>query len=180
MAIMMDGEVRRGEKTVKQCCCNGSQGETGQQDRQLQQVLQEYRGQAGALIPVLQAAQDIYGYLPKHALETVAKELSLPLSKVYGVVTFYSQFHLEPRGRNIVRVCLGTACHVRGGAQIHQEIRDVLKLGDVQTTTEDLSFTVESVACIGACALGPVITVNKDTFGRLKKESIAKILAQYQ
>ncbi|HHX51136.1 MAG TPA: NADH-quinone oxidoreductase subunit NuoE [Clostridia bacterium] len=165
---------------MNQCCCNGLQVEIKEQDLRLQQVLQEYRGQTGALIPVLQSAQDIYGYLPKSALETIALELRLPLSKVYGVVTFYSQFHLEPRGRYIVRVCLGTACHVRGGTQIHQEVRDVLKLNDGQTTTEDLRFTVESVACIGACALGPVIMVNNDTYGRLKKESIAKILAQYE
>lgn len=147
--------------------------------QQLGEVLAEYSGQKGSLIPVLQKAQDIYGYLPKEVLKQVAVSLKMPFSQVYGVVTFYAQFHLEPRGRNIIRVCLGTACHVRGGEKILDTIRKEVKIDDGETT-DDLRFTLESVACIGACGLAPVIMVNDDTHGRLTPDRLAGILAQYE
>lgn len=131
------------------------------------------------MIPVLQAAQDIYGYLPREVLEKIAAELKLPISQVYGVVTFYAQFNLTPRGRYIIRVCQGTACYVRGGGEIFQEIQDQLGIKDGETT-EDLRFTLESVACLGACGLAPVIMINDDTHGRLTKDAIAGILAKYE
>lgn len=142
------------------------------------QVLDKYRGQKGAIIPILQAVQEAYGYLPHQALEHVAKELRVPFSRIFGVATFYAQFHLSPRGKNIIRVCQGTACHVRGGAKIMDKLREVLKL-EVGGTTEDLNFTLESVACIGACGLAPVMMINNDTFGRLTADKIAGIIENY-
>ncbi|WP_366922908.1 NADH-quinone oxidoreductase subunit NuoE [Metallumcola ferriviriculae] len=159
-------------------CCNGSKDQSDK-DKQLDAVFEKYRGMNGALIPVLQAAQDVYGYLPKEAMERIARELKLPFSKVFGVATFYSQFHLDPRGENIIRVCLGTACHVRGGAGIFGKVKEVLGVEDGETT-EDLKFTLESVACIGACGLAPVMMVNDDTHGRLTPDKIPEIIDKYK
>lgn len=145
----------------------------------LQDLLARYRDQKGALIPVLQEAQNIYGYLPKETLERIAKELRLPFSKVFGVATFYAQFHLKPRGRNIIRVCLGTACHVRGGARVFDAIQKHLGVANGETT-EDLRYTLETVACLGACGLSPCMMVNDNTHGRLTPERATGILADYQ
>ena len=143
------------------------------------EVLDHYRDYDGGLIPVLQEAQNIYVYLPADALETISQELSLPFAEVFGVVTFYSQFHLKPRGRNIIRVCLGTACHVLGGSKIFESIQNTLGVGNGETT-EDLRYTLESVACIGACGLAPCIMINDDTHGRLVPGDMKKILEQYE
>lgn len=159
-------------------CCNGDK-KMSDKDKQLVKVFDNYRGQKGVLIPVLQEAQDIYGYLPEEAMEKIARELKVPFSKVFGVATFYAQFHLNPRGENIVRVCLGTACHVRGGAGIFDKVKEVLQIDDGETSA-DLKFTLESVACIGACGLAPVIMVNDDTHGRLTPELIPEILVAYK
>jgi NADH-quinone oxidoreductase subunit E len=150
-----------------------------QQEKALQELFDQYRGYKGALIPVLQGAQEIYGYLPKEVLEKIAKELGIPFSKVFGVVTFYAQFHLKPRGRNIIRVCLGTACHVRGGAKIFAAVKENLGVGD-GGTTDDLRYTLETVACIGACGLSPCMMVNTDTHGRLIPGAIPEILENYK
>jgi NADH-quinone oxidoreductase subunit E/NADP-reducing hydrogenase subunit HndA len=128
---------------------------------------------------VLQKAQESYGYLPKEVLVAVGDYLKLSFAEVYGVVTFYSQFHLEPRGENIIRVCMGTACHVRGGEKILDKIKEELQIDDGETT-EDLHFTLETVACIGACGLAPVIMVNDETHGRLTPEDIPRILDEYK
>ncbi len=157
------------------CCC----GEEKKKLKELDAVLDRYKGQKGALIPILQAAQNVYGYLSKEVIKNIAERTGIPTSKVYGVVTFYSQFHLNPRGRNIIRVCQGTACHVRGGKAILKKIEDRLavKAGE---TTEDLRFTLETVACIGACGLAPVLMINDDTHGRLTPEAVLDILAKYE
>ncbi|MEW6623669.1 MAG: NADH-quinone oxidoreductase subunit NuoE [Bacillota bacterium] len=160
-----------------QCCAQEAMADPKKE--KLDEVLAKYKGQKGAMIPVLQEAQEIYGYLPEEVMVEIGKSLEIPVSKVYGVATFYAQFHLKPRGRNIVRVCLGTACHVRGGAKILEKIEEALKIKDGETT-EDLKFTIESVACIGACGLAPVIMVNDNTHGRLTPDVVSKILAQYQ
>lgn len=144
----------------------------------LQEILSRYEKKERYLIPVLQEAQEEYGYLPEEVMKEIAMGLNLSLSQVYGVVTFYSQFHQEPRGNNIIRVCMGTACHVRGGGAILDAIKDELGI-DAGETTDDLEFTLESVACIGACGLAPVIMVNDDTHGRLTPEKIPEIMAQY-
>jgi len=145
----------------------------------LAKLLDQYRDYKGGLIPVLQEAQNIYGYLPKDVLQQIAKELRIPFSKVFGVCTFYAQFHLKPRGRNIIRVCLGTACHVRGGAKIFDAAQESLgvKQGG---TTEDLRFTLETVACIGACGLSPCMMVNDETHGRLVPKRVGGIFESYK
>lgn len=146
---------------------------------QLAQLLDKYRGTKGSVIPVLQQAQEIFGYLPKDVLITISKEINVPISQIYGVVTFYSQFHLKPRGKNIIRSCQGTACHVRGAKAVLKAITDKLGLKDDEVTTPDLKFTLETVACIGACGLAPVFMVNDDTHGRLTPESVGPIMDRY-
>ena len=146
----------------------------------LQKILDEYKKEPkGALIPVLQKAQEIYHYLPKVVMHRIARELSLPVSEVFGVATFYAQFHLMPRGRNIIRCCQGTACHVRGGKTVLQAVSDYLHIKPGETT-KDLEYTLETVACLGACGLAPVMMVNDDTHGRLTEEDISAILYTYQ
>ena len=144
----------------------------------LEEILSSYEKKERYLIPVLQEAQEEYGYLPEEVMKEIALDLNLSLSQIYGVVTFYSQFHQQPRGNNIIRVCMGTACHVRGGAAILDAIKNELGIGAGETT-DDLEFTLESVACIGACGLAPVIMVNEDTHGRLTPEKIPEIMAKY-
>jgi NADH:ubiquinone oxidoreductase subunit E len=146
----------------------------------LDEFLTSLSGGRGTLIPILQKAQDIFGYLPKDALIYISRKTGIPISQVFGVVTFYAQFHLEPRGRNIVRSCQGTACHVRGAKKVLQEIAGCLALENGAATTPDLRFTLETVACIGCCGLAPVIMVNDDTHGRLVPEKIGNILDQYK
>jgi NADH-quinone oxidoreductase subunit E len=146
---------------------------------ELDQLLNRYRGTKGSVIPVLQQAQEIFGYLPKDVLIKISKEIDVPISQVFGVVTFYSQFHLEPRGKNIIRSCQGTACHVRGAKAVLNAIREDLGLKDGQVTTPDLQFTLETVACIGACGLAPCLMINDDTHGRLTAEAVGPMLAKY-
>ncbi|MCL2683872.1 MAG: NADH-quinone oxidoreductase subunit NuoE [Synergistaceae bacterium] len=145
----------------------------------LDEVLADLGSRKGTLIPILQKAQDIFGYLPREVLIRIGEKISIPLSQVYGVVTFYAQFHLNPRGRNIVRSCQGTACHVRGAKSILAELRRQLGLEDGEVTTKDLEFTLETVACIGCCGLAPVIMINEDTHGRLVPDAVKGILGQY-
>lgn len=163
-----------GNSERKCCCCGGGENEF----IQLDEILSRYQGVKGALIPVLQETQNTYGYLAKEALEHIADKMDIPISQIYGVVTFYSQFHLNPRGRNIIRVCQGTACHVRGAKAILKAIEDSLKI-TAGSTTADLKYTLETVACIGACGLAPVLMINDDTHGRLTPEIIPEILAKY-
>jgi len=145
----------------------------------LDEVLADLGSRKGTLIPILQKAQDIFGYLPREILIHISEKISVPLSQVYGVVTFYAQFHLNPRGRNIVRSCQGTACHVRGAKSVLAELKRQLGLGEDELTTKDLKFTLESVACIGCCGLAPVMMINEDTHGRLVSDAIKGILEQY-
>jgi NADH-quinone oxidoreductase subunit E len=145
----------------------------------LEEVLADLGSRKGTLIPILQKAQDIFGYLPREILILIGQKIKVPLSQIYGVVTFYAQFHLSPRGRNIVRSCQGTACHVRGAKSILAELRKQLGLEDNEATTKNLQFTLETVACIGCCGLAPVIMVNDETHGRLVPDAIKGILEQY-
>ena len=156
-------------------CCGGNVYPFAKLD----EILKKYEGVRGALIPVLQDTQNAYGYLAKEVLEQIAVRMDVPISQIYGVVTFYAQFHLKPRGKNIIRVCQGTACHVRGAKAILQAIEDKLQI-KAGGTTADLMFTLETVACIGACGLAPVMMINDDTHGRLTTESIPEIFAKYE
>lgn len=158
--------------------CKGSCNGINIAFAQLDQILAKYKDINGALIPVLQEAQSVYGYLSRDVIEHIAANMKIPVSQIYGVVTFYSQFHLNPRGKNIIRVCQGTACHVRGAKNILKAIEDNLKISAGETTP-DLNFTLETVACLGACGLAPVMMVNDDTHGRLTPEAVSEILARY-
>jgi len=131
------------------------------------------------LIMILQAIQRRYNYLPRPALTYLATKIGVPFSKIYGVATFYSTFSLEPRGRNIISICLGTACHVRGGERVRERITEKLDICDGETTA-DKRFTLESVRCIGCCSLGPVIKINEDMHGRIASDAVEKILDQYE
>jgi NADH-quinone oxidoreductase subunit E len=141
----------------------------------LEDVLQEYQSQRGALIPVLQRAQDIYGWLPEEVLARISKGMSVPLAQVYGVVTFYSQFYLQRRGKHIIRQCNGTACHVRGAAQIVQAVEAHLgiKAGE---TTPDYQYTYEVVYCLGSCGLAPVAMIDDQVVGHLVPQRMIQIL----
>jgi NADH-quinone oxidoreductase E subunit len=144
----------------------------------LDNVFEKHQDEEGALIPVLQEAQGIYGYLSKEVLATIAKRLNIPLSRIFGVVTFYAQFYTTPRGRYTVRVCRGTACHVRGGKSVLKAVQQALGIGEGETTP-DFKFTFETVACLGACALSPVLLVNKNYYGKLTPAKVEKVLKQY-
>ena len=145
----------------------------------LAELLARYRGTKGSVIPVLQQAQGIFGYLPQDVLVEIAEKLEVPISQIYGVVTFYAQFHLEPRGKNIIKSCQGTACHVRGAKAVLAAVRQKLGLAEDKSTTDDLKFTLETVACLGACGLAPVFMVNEETHGRLTPEKVSAILDKY-
>ena len=161
------------------CQCGHAHNEDGAKQESLQKALDKYKTVKGGLIPILQEAQEIYGYLPKEVMQQISKGLGIPFSKTFGVVTFYAQFHLKPRGRNIIRVCQGTACHVRGAAKVFDGVYTKLGVGK-NGTTEDLRYTLETVACLGACGLAPVMMVNDDTHGRLTPDKAAGTLEKYE
>jgi NADH-quinone oxidoreductase subunit E len=143
----------------------------------LHELLAQYKEQHGAVIPVLQKAQAIYGWLPKEVLQAISKGMNVPLSQVYGVVTFYSQFYLRRRGRHIVRQCDGTACHVRGAAKIVQAVESYLgiKAGE---TTDDYKYTYEVVYCLGSCGLAPVSMIDDRVVGHLVPERMIDLLKE--
>ena len=143
------------------------------------EILDKFVGMQGALMPALQAIQESYGYIPEPTVHLTAERLNVYSSQIYGVLTFYAQFHLEPRGRYIVRVCMGTACHVKGAGRIADVIKNQLGVAHAETT-DDLKFTAEYVACIGACGMAPVIMVNDDTFGSLTVQKVDEVIAKYQ
>ncbi len=143
------------------------------------QVIDKYLSIKGALMPVLQEIQEHYGYVPEPTVHLVAERLNVYASQIYGVLTFYAQFHLAPRGKYIVRVCMGTACHVKGAGRIGDTLKDRLGIGHAETT-EDLKFTAEYVACIGACGMAPVIMVNDATYGSMTVQKMDEVIAKYQ
>lgn len=151
---------------------------TAEQKAQLAAVIEEHKNQKGALIPVLHAAQEIYGYLPIEVQTDIADGLGVSLAEVYGVVTFYTQFSLNPKGEYKVGVCLGTACYVKGSGDILQKVKDITGI-DVDGCTPDGKFSLEATRCIGACGLAPVMTVNDDVYGRLLPDDVAGILEKY-
>jgi NADH-quinone oxidoreductase subunit E len=142
-------------------------------------VLEQYKTQRGAVIPVLQKAQEIYGWLPREVLQVIAQEMRVPLSQIYGVVTFYAQFYLTRRGRHIVRQCDGTACHVKGSGRIIDTVKNYLgiKAGE---TTPDYRITYEVVYCLGSCGLAPAATVDDKVIGHLTPEAMIKIVSELE
>jgi NADH:ubiquinone oxidoreductase subunit E len=151
---------------------------TPEQLKKLDEIIAANKDKAGALIPVLEQAQILLEFLPMPILKIIASGLNLPLSRVYGVVTFYSFFTMTPRGKHTMRVCLGTACYVRGGKNIYENVKKALKVEEGETT-EDRLFTLETVRCVGACGLGPVIFVGEDVHGRLKPAKVKDVIKQY-
>lgn len=160
------------------CSCGKEVDEKALMSR-LDEILVEYRYKDGGLIPVLQIAQGLFGYLPEQVLRQVAKGMDKPYSEVAGVVGFYSFFSTQPRGKNVVRVCLGTACYVRGGKQVLDSLKKELAI-DVGETTEDKLFSLEIARCFGACGLAPAIMINDDVHQRVKPARIKQILAPYK
>ncbi len=143
----------------------------------LDPVLQKHAGRGDALITILQEIQEVYSYLPEEALNRLSREARISMSRIYAVVTFYAQFYLNPRGRQTVRVCRGTACHVRGGSLILEAVERELGVVDGETTS-DLEYSLETVACIGACALAPAMVVNENTYGKMTPSEAAKAICR--
>jgi NADH-quinone oxidoreductase subunit E len=141
----------------------------------LDPVIRKYKGKKGNVIPLLQHAQELYGYLPRAAFEKIAKETGLELSEMFGVATFYAQFRLKPVGKNIIKVCHGTACHVQNAKEITEALEEALKVKDGETT-EDRLFTLESVACLGCCSLAPVMMIRDQTYGKLTGNETVRIV----
>jgi len=142
-------------------------------------VIDKYLTMKGALMPVLQEIQEEYGYIPEPTVHLVAERLNVYASQIYGVLTFYAQFHLEPRGKYIIRICMGTACHVKGAGRIADTLEERLKITHAETT-EDLKFTAEYVACIGACGMAPVIMVNDATYGSMTVQKMDEVINKYK
>ena len=152
---------------------------TEEQKAQLMEVIAKHKGQQGATIPVLHEAQDIYGYLPIEVQEMISEGLGVPLAVIYGIVTFYTQFSLNPKGRYQIGVCLGTACYVKGSGDILEKIKSILEI-DVGECSADGKFSLDATRCVGACGLAPVVTINDDVYGRLTVDEIAGILQKYE
>jgi NADH:ubiquinone oxidoreductase subunit E len=143
------------------------------------EVIRKFKDKPGALIPVLEECQIIVGYLPVELQDYIGRKLNTPGSTIYGVVTFYSFFSMVPKGRNVIKVCLGTACYVRGTKQIMEKISAEFGIG-VGETTEDRRFSLEAVRCLGACGLAPVMVVNEETHGGMKPNAVSEILSRYE
>lgn len=174
------GITRGAKMTVAQetqdvCICHGPEETEETIESQVAEILEAYGGEKGDLIPILQQVQQKFGYLPEQAMKYIARFVDVPESTVFGIGTFYAQFKLIPTGRNVVRVCRGTACHVKGGARIlrYVEKRLGIKPGE---SSPDLEYALETVACIGACALAPTMVVNNDTHGQMTTKKVAEIL----
>ncbi len=151
---------------------------TREQEAALLKVIADHKDDKGALMPILQKAQEIYGYLPIEVQTIISDEMNVPLEKIYGIVTFYSQFSLNPKGKYNVSVCLGTACYVKGSGDIFDKLKEMLGIADGGCTA-DGKFSLESCRCIGACGLAPVMTINDDVYGKLTLDSLDGILAKY-
>ncbi len=152
---------------------------TPEQEAALMQVITEHKDKKGSLMVVLQHAQEIYGYLPYEVQKMIAEGMSIPMEKIYGVVTFYSQFSLQPKGKYKISVCLGTACYVKGAGDLMDKLKKALDLKEGECSPDGL-FSLEACRCIGACGLAPVLTVNDDVYGRLTVDDIEGILSKYK
>ena len=144
-------------------------------ENSLETIFSDYEGKRENVIPILQKVQEEYTYLPEHLMVEIADYTRVPASDIYGVATFYAQFRFTPTGENIISVCRGTACHVRGAPRIFEEVIDQLNL-EGEGTTEDQKFTVETVACVGCCALAPVLTINEEVHGDLTRQKVRKLI----
>ena len=152
---------------------------TPEQEKQLLAVIAKHKGEKGSMMPIMQEAQDIYGYLPIEVQTIIARETGVSLEEIYGIATFYSQFKLNPDGQYAISVCLGTACYVKGSGDVLDEISKQLNV-PIGSTSPDGKFSVEATRCLGACGLAPVMTINGEVYGSLKKEDVKTILAKYR
>ena len=152
---------------------------TKEQEMRLLKVIDKHKGEAGATMPMLQEAQEIYGYLPIEVQRIISDKTGIPLEEIYGITTFYSQFSLNPKGKYNIAVCMGTACYVKGSGDILNEISKTLGVPQ-DGASADGKYSIEATRCIGACGLAPVLTVNEDVYGRLTKNDVAGILAKYK
>ena len=159
-------------------CCNGCNCGDEKKEK-LAQILSEYGNEKGNLIKVLEEAQEVYGYLPKDVQIEISDKMDIPLAEIYGVITFYSRFATEPKGKYNIAVCLGTACYVKGSGEILEKLKEKLKI-DVNQCTPDGKFSLEATRCIGACGLAPVLTVNSEVYGKLNVEKIDEIIEKYK
>ena len=151
---------------------------TEEQKKQLDAVIEKHKGTCGALIPVLHEAQNIYGYLPEEVQLMIAEGLDVTPAEVYGVVSFYTHFTTDPRGKYVVSICMGTACYVKGAGDILDKCKDILKI-EVGGCSADGKFSLDATRCIGACGLAPIITVNEDVYGRISLDDVDGILEKY-
>jgi len=167
------------ENKEAQCTCGcGEAADKAEKFEKIANVIDLYKNREGCLIQVLHAAQNIYGYLPLEVQEFIAEGLNMPLSEVYGVVSFYSFFSIKERGKHTIRVCLGTACYVRGGKKLVEALEKKLGIG-LGDTTEDKKFTFEVARCIGACGLAPAVMIDDDVYKQVTPQKLDSILAQY-
>ena len=151
---------------------------TPEQEAKLNEIIKAHYGQPGALMPVMQKAQEVYGYLPLEVQQMIAKGLGVSTEEVYGIATFYAQFALSPRGKYVISVCLGTACYVKGAQGLIDRLVNILGIQPGECTADGM-FSLEACRCVGACGLAPVLTINEDVYGRLKPEEVDAILKKY-
>lgn len=159
----------------KCCCCELD----AEKVKVLQEVINEHKGQEGALIPVLHEAQELFGYLPEKVQQMIADGLGHSLAEVYGVATFYSRFTLEPKGKYNIQICLGTACYVKGADKVLEKLESVLKI-KAGETTPDGKFSIQDTRCVGACGLAPVMVINEEVYGKVTPDMVEGILAKYE
>ena len=152
---------------------------TPEMEAKLDKLIADYKGVRGALMPVLQGAQEIYGYLPAEVIKHIAVGLEVPMEEVYGIASFYSQFTLNPKGDVSIAVCLGTACYVKGAGDLIDKISEIIGI-QAGETSADGKYSLDATRCIGACGLAPVLTVNDEVYGRLVVDDIPGIIAKYQ
>ena len=163
----------------KPCSCGSEAASTEELLKRLDEVIAEYREKPGGLIPVLQIAQGLFGYLPDDVVQRISRGMNKPYSEVAGVITFYSFFSTRPRGKHVIRVCLGTACYVRGGKQVLDAFKKELGI-DIGETTGNRLFTLDVARCFGACGLAPAIMIDEEVYQRVKPTKINELLSKYQ
>ncbi|SKA90202.1 NAD(P)-dependent iron-only hydrogenase diaphorase component iron-sulfur protein [Clostridium sp. USBA 49] len=159
----------------KKCCCCSN--EDDDRIEKVREIVKEYKGIKGSLIPILHEIQKLFGYIKEEAMQVVSEELSVPMSEIYGVATFYSQFTLEPKGKHIIKVCLGTACYVKGSQDILNKLSSLLEV-EVGKTTKDGMFTLEAARCLGGCGLAPVMMIDEKVYGKLIPDDVIKIIEE--
>jgi len=148
-------------------------------EKNLNAILKKYTAEEGNIISLLQEIQDVFGYIPEKTVDWFSKRLDVPESRFFGVITFYSQFHLKPRGETVITACCGTACHVKGSDRLINSLLTKFSMPEGEDTTPDGKFTVEKVACVGACSIAPVLIVNKKVYGKVVPEKAASILKKF-